>query len=84
MNTNPSASPLVTGVAVAAVTVAALGAVASTWVARSMGDPPDAVVSMRPAADAAVRVVKAPAEDAVQQSALGTECAASRSLGDSL
>lgn len=77
MNTSARSFRLVSGLAVAAVSIAALGAAASTWMARSMGEAPDtaaAFVDARPAADAAVHVVKAPADQTVQ--AHGTrECA---------
>lgn len=77
---------LVSGAAVAAVAIAALGAVAAAWMGRSMGDAPDAaVLAARPAADAAIRVVKAPAEQPVQQQpALARECPGSHALEGSL
>ena len=84
---NPSARSfrLVSGLAVAAVGIAAVGALATTWVARSMGDAPDeaaAVEEVRPAADAAVHVVKAPADQWVRVQ--GTrECAGWRATSGS-
>lgn len=85
MSTSASSFRLVSGLAVAAVSIAALGAAASTWMARSMGDAPDtpaAFVDVRPAADAVIQVVKAPADQAVP--AYGThECAGSRASAGS-
>lgn len=85
MNTSARTFRLVCGFAVAAVCITAIGAAASTWVARSMGEAPDtaaAFVDLRPAADAAVHVVKAPAEASVP--AHGTrECAGWRATAGS-
>jgi len=87
MNTSASSHRLATGLAIAAVAVTALGAAATGWMGRSMGDAPDAaaMLSARPAADAAVRVVKAPAERPVQQQpAAARGCAESHALESSL
>ena len=88
MNTQAGSYRLVSGLAVAAVTVAALGAAAGTLLARSMGEAPDVAVSQslqRPAADAEIRVVKAPPEDLVrQQPAAYKECGGKRDLEASL
>ncbi|HEX7892366.1 MAG TPA: hypothetical protein VF522_23650 [Ramlibacter sp.] len=85
MNTSARSFRLVSGLAVAAVSIASLGAVATTWVARSMGEAPDdaaALVDVRPAADAAVHVVKAPAD--LGMPVLGTrECAGWRATSGS-
>jgi hypothetical protein len=77
MNTSSRSSRLVTGLAVVGVTIAALGAVANSWIA----DRPDAtaapVQAQRPPADEPVRVVKAPAEaQASQQPAGCRDCEA--------
>lgn len=88
MNTKAGSYRLVSGLAVVVVSVAALGAAGGTLVARSMGEAPDAAVAQsheRPAADAQIRVVKAPAEDLVrQQPASFKECGGARDLGASL
>lgn len=60
MDTSARSSRLVTTLAVAAVSIAAIAAAVSTWAER--GSAP-----RRPAADASVRVVKAPPEPAVDR-----------------
>jgi hypothetical protein len=77
MDTNARTFRLVSGIAVAAVSIAALGAMATPWMARSMGEAPDAAAaleSVRPEADAAVHVVKAPVDQAAPVQATH-ECA---------
>ena len=85
MNSSTRSFRLVSGLAVAAVGIAALGAVATTWMARSMGEAPDtaaAVEDVRPAADAAVHVVKAPADQGMPVQGL-RECAGWRATSGS-
>jgi hypothetical protein len=67
---NPSAWPyrLVSSSAVVAVSVAALCA---AWIGSSREAAPSTLQAQRPAADAPVRVVKAPAPAAVQQQPVG-------------
>jgi hypothetical protein len=85
MNTSARSSRLVSGVAVTGVTIAALGALASSWIeerADARAAPASrAVQAQRPAADEPVHVVKAPAESqAAQQPAGCRDCEAPRAL----
>lgn len=88
MNTSAHSHRLVSGLAVTTVVLAALGAAAASWVARSMGEAPDAqpvFVSEPPAADAPVTVVKAPLDDAApSQPVMLKECAGWRASESSL
>lgn len=61
MTTNARSARLVPALAVAAVSAAALAAVASSWMDRSEATLSLAAGQQRPAADAPVDVVKAPA-----------------------
>jgi hypothetical protein len=85
MTTSARSSRLVSGVAVAAVTIAALGAVVSSRIADQADQRPAsasrAVQAQRPAADETVRVVKAPAEaQPMQQPAGCRDCGSPRVL----
>jgi hypothetical protein len=71
MNTSARSSRLVTGLAVAGVTIAALGAVANSWMADRADETAAPVQAQRPPADEPVRVVKAPAEPQASQQPAG-------------
>lgn len=72
MNPNASPSRLVSGAAVIAVSVAALGA---AWMGGGQVAAPAELQAGRPAADAPVRVVKAPASEPTRQPVKCIDCA---------
>jgi hypothetical protein len=81
MTTSARSARLVSGLAATAVCIAAVAAVASTWMARHDNPAPAAAHAQRPAADAPVNVVKAPAlSDPRQQPASCRECGVQRPM----
>lgn len=72
MKTSARSTRLVSALAVAAVSIAAVATVASSWPARAPAVSPAATLSaQRPAADAPVQVVKAPATGEPRRQSVG-------------
>lgn len=67
MTTSARSARLVSGLAVAAVSIAALATAASTWIERNDQPSPAVLQVQRPAADEPVDVVKAPPLAQAQQ-----------------